>query len=155
FFFYCIVLPATVLVPEVQVPKWAAIYIPSIITILNGVATPRSLHLLIFWILFENVMSLHRSKATLIGLLEGGRVNEWIVTKKLGDALKSKSNPIAFKRTSRFRRLHLLEITTGGYLMLCGCYDVVSGNNRYFIYLFAQAAAFFIVGSGHVGTFIP
>lgn len=34
-------------------------------------------------------MSLHRTKATFIGLLEAGRVNEWIVTEKLGDALKA------------------------------------------------------------------
>lgn len=36
-------------------------------------------------------MSLHRTKATFIGLLEAGRVNEWVVTEKLGDALKTKS----------------------------------------------------------------
>ncbi|KAF7818729.1 glucomannan 4-beta-mannosyltransferase 9 [Senna tora] len=88
FMFYCIVLPATVLVPEVAVPKWGAVYVPSIITLLNAVGTPRSLHLLVFWILFENAMSLHRTKATIIGLLEASRVNEWIVTEKLGDALK-------------------------------------------------------------------
>jgi beta-mannan synthase len=41
FIFYCVVLPATVLVPEVEVPKWGAVYIPSIITILNAVGTPR------------------------------------------------------------------------------------------------------------------
>lgn len=36
-------------------------------------------------------MSLHRTKATLIGLLEAGRANEWVVTEKLGDALKNKA----------------------------------------------------------------
>ena len=41
FVFYCVVLPATVLVPEVEVPKWGAVYIPIIITILNAVGTPR------------------------------------------------------------------------------------------------------------------
>lgn len=51
-----------------------------------------------FWILFENVMSLHRTKATFIGLLEAGRVNEWVVTEKLGDALKSKLGPKAHKK---------------------------------------------------------
>lgn len=40
FIFYCVVLPATVLVPEVEVPKWAAVYIPSTITLLNAVGTP-------------------------------------------------------------------------------------------------------------------
>lgn len=43
FAFYCIVLPATVLAPEVVVPKWGAVYIPSIITLLNAVGTPRLL----------------------------------------------------------------------------------------------------------------
>lgn len=52
----------------------------------------RSLHLVAVWVLFENVMSLHRAKATLMGLLEIGRVNEWVVTDKLGDALKLKSS---------------------------------------------------------------
>ncbi|CAH2074268.1 unnamed protein product [Thlaspi arvense] len=102
FIFYCVILPATVLVPEVSVPKWGAVYIPSVITLLNAVGTPRSLHLMVFWILFENVMSLHRTKATFIGLLEGGRVNEWIVTEKLGD-LKAKSATKAPKKLLRFR----------------------------------------------------
>ncbi|CAK9138392.1 unnamed protein product [Ilex paraguariensis] len=156
FAFYCVVLPATVLVPEVEVPRWGAVYIPSIITILNAIGTPRSLHLLVFWILFENVMSLHRTKATFIGLLEAGRVNEWVVTEKLGDALKLKSAFKAFKRP-RFRigeRLHLLELATGAYLFFCGCYDVAFGKNHYFVYLFVQAIAFFIAGVGYIGTFV-
>lgn len=41
FFFFCVVLPLTILVPEVEVPKWGAIYIPCIITALNSVGTPR------------------------------------------------------------------------------------------------------------------
>ncbi|PHT43363.1 Glucomannan 4-beta-mannosyltransferase 2 [Capsicum baccatum] len=157
FVFYCIVLPATVLVPEVEVPKWGAVYIPSVITILNGVGTPRSLHLIIFWILFENVMSLHRTKATFIGLLEAGRVNEWIVTEKLGDAHKMKSAIKAYKKP-RFRfgdRLHLLELATGAYLFFCGCYDLAFGKNLFFLYLFIQAFAFFIMGFSYVGTFVP
>ncbi|KAA8516662.1 hypothetical protein F0562_016832 [Nyssa sinensis] len=157
FVFYCVVLPATVLVPEVEVPKWGAIYIPSIITILNAVGTPRSSHLLVFWILFENVMSLHRTKATFIGLLEAGRVNEWVVTEKLGDALKSKASMKAPKRP-RFRigeRLHLLELGVGAYLFFCGVYNIAFGKNHYFLYLFIQAIAFFIMGFGYVGTFVP
>ncbi|KAJ8433309.1 hypothetical protein Cgig2_012877 [Carnegiea gigantea] len=119
FIFYCVVLPATVLVPEVQVPKWGAVYIPTTITLLNAVGTPRT-------------------KATFIGLLEAGRVNEWVVTEKLGDALKIK-----------------LELGVGAYLLLCGCYDFAFGRNHYFIYLFLQSFAFFIAGFGYVGTFVP
>ncbi|KAK1324050.1 Glucomannan 4-beta-mannosyltransferase 9 [Acorus calamus] len=41
FIFYCVIMPATVLVPEVDIPKWGAVYIPSTITILNAIGTPR------------------------------------------------------------------------------------------------------------------
>jgi beta-mannan synthase len=47
-------------------------------------------------------MSLHRAKATIVGLLETSRVNEWIVTEKLGDALKVKAGTKALKKP-RFR----------------------------------------------------
>lgn len=57
---------------------------------------------MIFWILFENVMALHRTKATIIGLLEANGTNEWIVTEKLGDALKAKAATKAPRRP-RFR----------------------------------------------------
>ncbi|XP_010543471.1 PREDICTED: glucomannan 4-beta-mannosyltransferase 9 [Tarenaya hassleriana] len=157
FVFYCVVLPATVMVPEVTVPKWGAVYIPSIITLLNAVGTPRSLHLMVFWILFENVMSLHRTKATFIGLIGAGRVNEWIVTEKLGDAIKAKSASKA-PRKPRFRfgeRMHVLELGVGMYLLLVGVYDLSFGKNHYYLYLFAQAFAFFVMGFGQVGTFVP
>lgn len=51
-----------------------------------------------FWILFENVMSLHRSKAAIIGLIEANRVNEWVVTEKLGNTMKQKYNVKASKK---------------------------------------------------------
>ncbi|MED6206415.1 Glucomannan 4-beta-mannosyltransferase 9 [Stylosanthes scabra] len=139
FVFYCIVLPATVFVPEVQVPKWGAVYIPSIITLLNAVGTPRT-------------------KATFIGLLEAGRVNEWVVTEKLGDALKMKSSGGKALKKPPIRiagRLHFLELLMGAYLFFCGCYDLTFGKNHYFIYLFLQSIAFFIVGIGYVGIFVP
>ncbi|CAI9759798.1 unnamed protein product [Fraxinus pennsylvanica] len=156
FVFYCVVLPATVLVPEVHVPKWGVVYIPSIITLLNAVGTPRSLHLLVFWVLFENVMAMHRTKATLIGLFEVGRVNEWIVTKKLGDGLKTKlSSKSVTKLSIRFgKRLHFLEFFVGFYLFFCGCYDFAFGRNHFFVYLFLQSIAFFVVGFDYVGTFV-
>ncbi|KAJ4977727.1 hypothetical protein NE237_008507 [Protea cynaroides] len=158
FAFYCIILPMTILVPEVEVPKWGGVYIPCVITILNAVGTPRSVHLLFFWILFENVMSLHRTKATFIGLLEAGRVNEWVVTEKLGDVLKTKAAAHKTSKKPRFKfgnRFHLLELLFGTFLFFCGCYDVANGKNHYFVYLFLQSFTFFIMGFGYVGTFVP
>lgn len=64
----------------------------------------RSMHLLVFWILFENVMSLHRTKAAIIGLLEANRVNEWVVTEKLGNTMKQRNNAKpSTSRTPLFR----------------------------------------------------
>ncbi|XP_042045978.1 glucomannan 4-beta-mannosyltransferase 9-like [Salvia splendens] len=165
FVFYCVVLPAAVLVPDYEIPKWGAVYIPTIITVLNAISTPRSIHLVVFWIVFENVMALHRTKGTFIGLLEVGRVNEWIVTEKLGDALKIKSIGNAVKvikpaatNQRRFKfidRFHFLELGFGCYLLLCGCYDLIYGKYHFFIYLLLQAIAFFVMGFGYVGTFVP
>ncbi|XP_065866603.1 glucomannan 4-beta-mannosyltransferase 2 [Euphorbia lathyris] len=163
FVFYCVVLPLTILVPDVYVPIWGAVYIPSVITILNSVGTPRSIHLLFYWILFENVMSLHRTKATLIGLFEYGRANEWVVTEKLGSTLQK--NADAAKKTGfkllkrpRFKftdRMNTLELGFAAFLFICGCYDYVHGKNSYFVYLFMQTVTFFITGIGYVGTIIP
>ncbi|KAI3910176.1 hypothetical protein MKW92_017038 [Papaver armeniacum] len=164
FSFYCVVIPMCVFFPEVVIPLWGLFYMPTVITILNAIETPRSIHLVICWVLFENVMSLHRTKGTFIGLFEaGGRVNEWVVTEKLGDALlKSKENnspAIKSSKKSRFaifrERLHLLELGMGTYILVCACYDLLFGKYWYFIYLFGQTIAFFIMGFGYIGTLIP
>lgn len=46
-------MPATVLVPEVEIPRWGAVYIPVIITLLNAAGTPR------FVLLFFSCIYLH------------------------------------------------------------------------------------------------
>ncbi|KAL5742988.1 hypothetical protein ACOSP7_029720 [Xanthoceras sorbifolium] len=157
FFFYCIVIPASVLVPEIQLTKPIAIYIPATITLLNAVCTPRSFHLIVFWILFENVMSLLRTKAAIIGLLEANRVNEWVVTEKLGNTMKQNSNNKASKktRTRIGERIHVLELMMGIFMLYCAIYNMLFGNNHFFVYLILQAGAFFTMGFGYMGTFVP
>jgi len=58
-------------------------------------------------------MSLHRTKATIIGLLEAGRANEWVVTEKLGDSQKNKTNakdkPTNVKAAVKKARSKILE----------------------------------------------
>lgn len=151
FFFYCIVLPACVLVPEIHLPFFIAVFIPSTITILNAIWTRRSFHLLIFWILFENVMSLHRTKATIIGLLDTSGANEWVVTEKLGNRQRRVSCRERRRRRQE-ERVHIMEILVGFYLFYCGLFDFRYGQNHLYLYLFFQAGAFFIMGLGFVGT---
>ncbi|KAK8952317.1 Glucomannan 4-beta-mannosyltransferase 9 [Platanthera zijinensis] len=151
FFFYCVVIPLSCFFPEVRVPVWGVILIPAIITLLNAASTPRSLHLMVIWIFFETVMSFHRCKAVFIGLLQAGRVNEWIVTEKLGSTLKVKTIPsisIAAKFCDRF---HFMEIGVGIWLMLCAWQDFSYTRQYYYIYVFPSSIAFIIMGCGYVG----
>ncbi|KAG6473226.1 hypothetical protein ZIOFF_067139 [Zingiber officinale] len=156
FFLYCVVIPTSVLVPEATIPAWGVVYIPTTITILNAIRNPSSLHLIPFWILFENVMAMHRMKATIIGLLEAGTFDEWIVTDKLGESLKDKTRiPLLEKASTTLSdRLNLPELGFAAFLFLCACYNLAYGQNYYYGYIYVQAVAFLVVGCGYVGTFI-
>ncbi|KAG2642065.1 hypothetical protein PVAP13_2KG268700 [Panicum virgatum] len=160
FLFYCLVIPACVLVQgDVRLPKYVAVYVPAVITLLNAVCTPRSGHLLVFWILFENVMSLHRSKAVVIGLLEASRGNEWVVTDKLGSGMAAPAvlrNKKKQQQQVRRREVHVLELVMGACLLYCAVYDMVFfGQDHFYLYLILQSAAAFIVGFGYVGASVP
>jgi beta-mannan synthase len=41
FFFFSVLIPLNILLPEAQIPVWELIYIPIAITLLNSVGTPR------------------------------------------------------------------------------------------------------------------
>ncbi|KAJ8479348.1 hypothetical protein OPV22_023075 [Ensete ventricosum] len=88
------------------------LYVPTAITLLNSIGTPRSLHLTVIWMFF-------------IGLLEAGRANEWVITDKRGDASKTKQASTAARRLPDeiWKRFHLLEMGMGGLLLTCACYD--------------------------------
>ncbi|CAO2175290.1 unnamed protein product [Urochloa humidicola] len=183
FIYYCFAIPLSVFFPEIQIPLWGVVYVPTAITLLKALGTPSSFHLVILWVLFENVMSLHRIKAAVGGLLDaGGRVNEWVVTEKLGDANKAKPSingsdsvqvidikiteadvklteplvPKLVKRQTRFwDRYHCSELFVGTCIILSGCYDMFYAKKGYYIYLFLQGIAFLVAGFGYVGTLPP
>ncbi|WOL20270.1 putative mannan synthase 9 isoform X1 [Canna indica] len=157
FMFYCVVIPFSVFVPEVKVTPWGVVYIPTTITLLNSVGTPSSFHLLLFWIFYENVMSMHRMRAVMTGLFETGKVNEWVVTKKLGNKSQEDKTEQPCKQSTLniSGRFLLPELGMALYLFICACYDFRHGKNNYCFYIFPQAITFFIVGIGYVGTFIP
>ncbi|XP_074588839.1 putative glucomannan 4-beta-mannosyltransferase 11 [Curcuma longa] len=157
FFFYCIIIPLSSFFPEVVIPKWGVFYVPTLITILNSVGTPRSLHLIVIWVFFENVMSLHRCKAVYIGLLEAGRVNEWVVTEKLGNALKTKQISAVAKKFPRnlWERFLFLELGLGLFLLICACQNFFFRRNQHFFFIFPQTISFLLMGFGFVGTHIP
>ncbi|XP_052165009.1 probable glucomannan 4-beta-mannosyltransferase 11 isoform X1 [Oryza glaberrima] len=175
FIYYCFVIPVSVWLPEIEIPLWGVVYVPTVITLCKAVGTPSSFHLVILWVLFENVMSLHRIKAAVTGILEAGRVNEWVVTEKLGDANKTKPDtngsdavkvidvelttpliPKLKKRRTRFwDKYHYSEIFVGICIILSGFYDVLYAKKGYYIFLFIQGLAFLIVGFDYIGVCPP
>ncbi|KAM3406469.1 hypothetical protein ACQJBY_000516 [Aegilops geniculata] len=158
FLFCCVVIPAYVLVggQDVRLPQYLPMYVAAVLTLLNAVCTPRSCHhLLVFWILFENVMSIHRCKATIIGLLEASRANEWVVTEKLGGS--TTSTPAAFttimaKKKKSSSSFLAPEIVMGLFLLYCALYNIVFGHDHFYVYLLMQSAAAFVIGFGYVGS---
>ncbi|KAF8772574.1 hypothetical protein HU200_005533 [Digitaria exilis] len=154
FMLYCVVIPLSVLIPEVTVPLWGVVYVPTTITLIYAIRNPSSLHFIPFWILFENVMSFHRTKATFIGLLELGSVNEWVVTEKLGNSNGTKPVPqILEKPPSRsWDRWTMSEILVALFLFFCATYNLVYGGDFYFVYIYLQAITFLVVGTGFCGT---
>ncbi|PWA73817.1 nucleotide-diphospho-sugar transferase [Artemisia annua] len=52
-------------------------------------------------------------------------------------------------------RLLFLELSVGVFLLICGSLDFSFGQYRYYIYLYLQAIAFLVMGSGYVGTRVP
>ncbi|KAF7033432.1 hypothetical protein CFC21_044531 [Triticum aestivum] len=175
FIYYCFAIPLSVFFPEIQIPLWGVVYVPTVITLCKALGSPSSFHLVILWVLFENVMSLHRIRAAVTGLLDAGRVNEWVVTEKLGDANKTKpamevldavkvidvelTTPLVPKLKKRRIRLwdkyNCSEIFVGTCIIISGFYDLFYANKGYYIYLFIQGLAFLVVGFEYIGTRPP
>ncbi|KAJ4760288.1 cellulose synthase like [Rhynchospora pubera] len=176
FIYYCGVIPLSVFFPEVVIPYWGVVYVPTVITLCKSVGTPSSFHLVFVWILFENVMSLHQLKAALTGLFEAGRVNEWVVTEKLGEAHKTK--PVVIdkieaeklvdsqltktcipnikkKKAGPSDRFYYSELAIGVFLLFGGYYDAAISKKGYSLYLVVQSLAFFVAGFGYIGTQSP
>uniref|UniRef100_A0A0A9CLW0 Glycosyltransferase 2-like domain-containing protein n=1 Tax=Arundo donax TaxID=35708 RepID=A0A0A9CLW0_ARUDO len=155
FFFFSILLPLNIIFPEVQIPMWELIYIPTAINLLNSVGTPRSFHLIILWVLFENVMALHRFKATLIGFFEAGRANEWIVTQKLGNVQKPKSIATVTRNFRLKDRFHCLEIFIGLFLLVSACFDYLCRDDYFYFFVLPQSIMYLAVGFQFIGLNVP
>ncbi|XP_037410512.1 probable glucomannan 4-beta-mannosyltransferase 6 isoform X1 [Triticum dicoccoides] len=152
FFFFSVLLPAKTLFPQVRIPAWQMVSVPTATTLLNSAGTPwrRSAHLVVPWVAFENAMALHRFKAILIGLFEAGRANEWIVTRKSGN-----SRPAPGTEGRRLQRrcgLHWLELLVGALLLASGCYDCVHGHGYFYLFALPQSVMYFAIGFELLGV---
>ncbi|XP_051137698.1 probable xyloglucan glycosyltransferase 5 [Andrographis paniculata] len=89
FTLFCVVLPLTMFIPEVELPMWVLCYIPAFMTLLNILPAPKSIPFVAPYLLFENTMSVTKFNAMVSGLFQLGSSYEWIVTKKSGRSSES------------------------------------------------------------------
>ncbi|CAN6199921.1 unnamed protein product [Urochloa humidicola] len=152
--FYNIILPVSVTVPELYLPVWGVAYIPMVLTIVTAIRHPKNLHIMPFWILFESVMTVRRTRAALTGLLELDGFNQWIVTKKVGNDLEDSEVPLLQKTRKRLRdRVNFPEIGFSVFLFLCASYNLAfHGTTSYYVYLYLQGLAFLLLGLNFTGT---
>uniref|UniRef100_A0A0D9Z824 glucomannan 4-beta-mannosyltransferase n=1 Tax=Oryza glumipatula TaxID=40148 RepID=A0A0D9Z824_9ORYZ len=133
-------------------PIWGVAYIPTALLIVTAIRNPENLHTVPLWILFESVMSMHRLRAAVAGLLQLQEFNQWIVTKKVGNNAFDENNETPLLQKSR-KRVNLPEIGLSVFLIFCASYNLVfHGKNSFYINLYLQGLAFFLLGLNCVGT---
>ncbi|KAF0906878.1 hypothetical protein E2562_013270 [Oryza meyeriana var. granulata] len=151
---YNIIVPLSVMIPELFIPIWGVAYIPMALLIITAIRNPRNLHIMPFWILFESVMTVLRMRAALTGLLELSGFNQWIVTKKVGSNFEDTEVPLLPKTRKRLRdRINLPEIGFSVFLILCASYNLIfHGKTAYYFNLYLQGIAFLLLGFNFTGN---
>ncbi|KAL6657017.1 hypothetical protein ACP70R_004797 [Stipagrostis hirtigluma subsp. patula] len=151
---YNFIIPISVLIPELFLPIWGVAYIPTALTIVTAIRNLKNLHMLPLWMLFESVMTVHRMRAALTGLLELPGFNQWIVTKKVGNDFEDIEASLLQKTRKRLRdRINFREIGFSVFLFLCASYNLAfHGTTSYYPYLYLQALAFLTLGLNFTGT---
>lgn len=151
---YNIIVPISVMIPELYLPVWGIAYIPTVLLVVTAIRHPKNIHILPFWILFESVMTMHRMRAALSGLFELSEFNEWVVTKKTGNNFENNEVPLLQKTRKRLRdRVNFREILFSAFLFFCASYNLVfPGKTSYYFNLYLQGLAFVFLGLNFTGT---
>lgn len=137
--FTCLVVPVTLLVPQVHVPtilltSQFLAYGLHVVTLL-----PRVVHLASLWVLFENVRCVVRTKLLLSSVL-GWSSTEWVVTKRVAAETGAKN---IWAKLTEDRDIFYLELLVGVYLLL----TAVFGSIAYWplrVFLIPQSLIFFL-----------
>ncbi|GAQ86123.1 cellulose synthase [Klebsormidium nitens] len=81
---FCLLLPATVLVPEATVPAAVVYAMPLLLAFLHWLPHPGSWPLLLPFLVFENVLYRIKFQAIVSGVLGFKGASDWVVTAKTG-----------------------------------------------------------------------
>lgn len=159
---YVLLIPTSIIVPELKVPLWSIVYVPLIVTLSTTLLTPGGLQHAITYVLFENSISLLKLQAVISGLLNLQGSHTWTVTQKLGSwvkkqkqrskALQTMTTSIAPAATVRmkvyWRELAVFVFMVG--VAVVGIVDAISVEALAFVLL--QALAFLAFALGMVDS---
>ncbi|EYU22060.1 hypothetical protein MIMGU_mgv1a003162mg [Erythranthe guttata] len=168
FTLFCIVLPLTMFIPEIELPMWVICYIPVIMTFLSVLPSPKSIPFIAPYLLFENTMSVTKFNAMISGLFQLGSSYEWIVTKKAGRSSESdsdsadrendlsdpgskeqdKGETVIIKKSNKIYRK---ELALAFLLLTASVRSLLSAHGLHFYFLLFQGLTFVLVGLDLIG----
>lgn len=185
FTLFCIVLPLTMFIPEVELPMWVLCYIPAFMTLLNILPAPKAIPFVAPYLLFENTMSVTKFNAMVSGLFQLGSSYEWIVTKKAGrssesDLLSAADSDVTLPQVTRgssesdltdvgllkqqkkveaakkkTNKIYRKELALAFLLITASVRSLLAAHGLHFYFLLFQGIAFVLVGLDLIGEQIP
>ena len=143
--FFCTLVPLSVFEPEVNIPLWALVHLPVVVTVTTAIFTPKGWLHCILYVLFENAMGIVKLGAVVAGMLDLKHANEWVVTTKLGSSDKRPSTQAA--APARQCRLYPQEAAMAAFVLVAALYAMVSADKWSFaVFLTLQGMVFLAFG---------
>ena len=112
--------------PEVNIPLWALVHLPVVVTVTTAIFTPRGGSHCILYVLFENAMGIVKLGAVVAGMLDLKHANEWVVTTKLGSSDKRPGTQAA--APARQCRVYPQEAAMAAFVLVAALYAMVSAD---------------------------
>ncbi|BDA47669.1 probable glucomannan 4-beta-mannosyltransferase 9 [Coccomyxa sp. Obi] len=140
--FFCTLVPLSVFTPEVNIPLWALVHLPVVVTITTAVFTPKGWLHCILYVLFENAMGIVKLWAVIAGVLDLKQAQEWVVTTKLGSSDKRPGTGAG--APAPVLRFYASEMLMSTFVLTAAFYGIFSVNKWSFsIFLTLQGLVFF------------
>lgn len=132
------------------VPWWSALLLPVATTLSVLAHTPRSLKYSVLYVLYENVLALHKAHASLEGMLGCQKGFKWPVTAKAGRATHH-GLACSFDWQRLRQRIFVRELMIGSYLVFTGAWLAYQMQQYtlfwyYGIYAWIQGIVYFLFG---------
>ncbi|GBG91311.1 GT2-family glycosyltransferase [Chara braunii] len=145
FLLFVVLLPLSLFVPEATIPIWVTYTFPMFLSIFRMCLCPSLFPYMFPYLFFENTMVLIKLSANIQGLLNFGRVNEWIVTAKVG-ALAKVKDETANKPKKKGIKVFKRELFMSFFLLLAAIQSLaIEKGIHFYIFLF-QGLSFFAFG---------